>query len=457
MIIYKKLLYLISLSFWSACSIAQQSDSVMLRKIFDEALTQHYAYEDLRYLTKRIGHRLTGSIQAEEAVQYTRKLMIEKEFDTVYLQPMQVRHWLRGDVQLCQLKSKTLGVIRLNICALGGSVGTNEKGLTGRVIQVQSLTELDSLGESVIRGNIVFFNRPMDPRFIRTFSAYGRAADQRTRGASAASKYGAIGVVVRSLTLADNYSPHTGILHYDTAHPAIPAVAISTRDADFLKESLEKDADLSLTLQLNCSEAEKVTSNNVIGEIKGSIKPKEVILVGGHLDCWDLGEGAHDDGAGCMQSIEALRILKAIGYTPRHTFRCLMFMDEEIGQAGGIAYANWSEETRQKHLAAIELDAGAATPVGFSINSNPVFFAEISQFKPLFLPYGIWYFKEGGGGVDISFLKKQDVPLIGLSTDSQRYFDYHHCELDVFERVNEREMQLGSASLAALIYLLDQK
>jgi carboxypeptidase Q len=436
---------------------AQDTDSLMIRRIYDEALTQHSAYEDLRYLTKKIGHRLTGSQQAEDAVQYTFRLMKQKGWDTVYLQPTKVRHWVRGSNNECKIIGTDGDATKLKICALGGSVPTPSAGITAQVIEVDSLSDLAKMGRSHIEGKIVFFNRPMDPRYIRTFTAYGKAVDQRSRGAAEASRYGAIGVIVRSMTLADNDSPHTGILHYDTVVKGIPAVAVSTHDANLLHDQLKKNQNLTVFLSLNCKETEAEESYNVIGEMYGSGKSPEVIAVGGHLDCWDLGEGAHDDGVGCMQSIEALRILNAVGYKPAHTIRCIMFMDEEIGQAGGRTYAKWSQESGQKHLAAIELDAGGATPLGFNINSDKEFFESIARWKPLLMPYNLWSISEGGGGVDISFLKKQNVPLISLSTDSQLYFDYHHCELDVFEAIHEREMQLGSAAVSTLIYLLDQQ
>lgn len=435
---------------------AQQADSVMIHNIYYEALGNHAAYTDLRYLTKNIGGRIIGSPQAARAVQFTQQLMVQKGLDSVYLQPTQVRHWVRGNKAECTVTSGKSGNSALHICALGGSVGTPGKGITAQVIEVDSLSDLAKLGKNKVEGKIVFFNRPMDPHYIRTFTAYGKAADQRVRGASEAARYGAIGVIVRSLTLADNISPHTGIMHYDTAYSSIPAISVATHDANLLHDDLINDPNLNLHMLINCSEGDKVSSDNVIGELKGSDKRDEVIVLGGHIDSWDLGEGAHDDGAGCMQSIEAVRILKALGYHPHHTIRCIMFMDEEMGQAGGRTYAAWSEETHQKHLAALEMDAGGFIPTGFSITANKDFYEAVLKWKSLFETYGIYSFTQGGGGVDISFLKNSGVPLIGLSTDSQRYFDYHHSALDVFEAVNEREMQMGSATVAALIYLLDQ-
>ncbi|MCX6273269.1 MAG: M20/M25/M40 family metallo-hydrolase [Bacteroidetes bacterium] len=428
----------------------------MIRQIFDQALTSHLAYTQLRNLCKNIGPRLTGSGQAAVGIEYVHKLLKTTGCDSIYNLPVMVRNWERGEKETASMTSSILGTNDLHICALGGSIATPSAGIQGQIIMVDSLSQLKKLGRQAIEGHIVFFNRHMDPRFIRTFNAYGRAADQRTLGASEAAKYGAIGVIIRSLTLADNLYPHTGVLRYDTAITRIPAVAIATRDADLLSQWLKKDPSLRVSYTTHCSENQPVPSFNVVGEIKGSLYPDQVILVGGHIDSWDLGEGAQDDGIGCMQSIEALRILLSLGYKPNYTIRCVIFIDEEIGQAGGRAYAAWSLATKQKHRIAIELDAGGLLPLGFGMSDKSPLFEAFQKWQPLMLPYGLYNFQKGGGGVDIGFLSGQNVPLMSLLTDSQRYFDYHHSGLDVFENVNEREMQLGSAAVSSIIYLLDR-
>ena len=451
----KKLIYLCALLL--STSALAQTDAEMIRKIYDEILTNGEAYEKLEYLTTKIGGRLAGSPQAAAAVDYTKEVMEDYGFDRVFLQEVMVPHWVRGEKEIGKIvNSRKQGTIEVNVTALGNSVGTGPAGVVGKVVEVQNFDELAQLGSAGVEGKIVFFNRPLDPTKINTFEAYGGAGDQRGAGPSEAAKYGAIGVVVRSLASRIDDIPHTGSTRYALNVPKLPAVAISTMDAELLSDLLADDADLGFYFETYGQMKEDKLSYNVVGEIKGSEYPEEYIVVGGHLDSWDLAQGAHDDGTGCVQSIEVLRALKAIGYQPRRTLRAVMFMNEENGLRGGRKYAELAEQNKEKHIAAMESDRGGFTPLGFSLDMTDKPMKQIQSWAPLFKPYQIAMFEPGGGGADISPLKPQGVPLIGFVPDSQRYFDYHHTSIDTFDKVNKRELELGAASMAALIYLIDQ-
>lgn len=429
-----------------------------LRTIFDEALTNGQSYPMLEYLSLNIGHRLSGSPSAAAAVEYTRQQMESYGFDRVYLQEVMVPHWVRGQKEVGRIvNAKTFGTQDVNVIALGNSVGTGPDGLLAEVIEVQSLEELETLGKKNIEGKIVFFNRPMDPKHIYTGHAYGGAGDQRVKGPSAAAKYGAVGAINRSLTLALNDVPHTGTLIYEAGLPQIPAIAISTIGADYLSKALKANKGLKFYMETHCEMLPDVLSYNVIGELKGSEKPNEYIVVGGHLDSWDVGDGSHDDGAGCVQAIEAVRIFKATGIRPKRTLRAVMFMNEENGLRGGTEYARIAKEKGEKHVAALESDSGGFTPRGFGINASNKAIAKIQSWSDLLAPFNLRKIVKGYGGADINPMKDQGVVLIGLMPDSQRYFDYHHTADDTFDKVNKRELELGAASMAALIYLIDQE
>ncbi|WP_439651172.1 M20/M25/M40 family metallo-hydrolase [Pontibacter harenae] len=442
-------------------AMAQQnyaSDSATIRKIYNNALTSTKSYEDLRYLTKKIGARLSGSPQAAAAVEWSRQLMEEMNLDRVYLQEVMVPHWVRGDKEIGRIyNSKQVGSLDVNIAALGGSVGTGEQGLSAEVVEVKSFEELEKLGKKNVKGKIVFFNRPFDNTEIVTMRAYGGAVDQRGGGPVAAAKLGAVGVLVRSMTNDIQDVPHTGGTRYADGVEKIPAAAISTKGAEQLSSLLKNDPNLKFHMRMTSETLPDVLSYNVIGEIRGTEKPDEIIVVGGHLDSWDIGEGAHDDGTGVMQSIEVLRLFKDLGIKPKRTIRAVMFMNEENGTRGGRKYAEEAKAKGEKHVAAIESDEGGFTPRGFGLTGNEAQYAKLLTWKPLLAPYGLHDLEKGGGGADINPLKGQgSVALIGYLPDSQRYFDYHHTEIDVFENVNRREMQLGAASMASLVYLISQ-
>ena len=328
--------------------------------------------------------------------------------------------------------------------------------ISGEIIEVNSWEEMKTIGKKKIKGKFVFYNRPMNPTFISTFMAYGRCVDQRHMGASEAAKFGAIGVIVRSMTLKMDKNPHTGSMQYNDSVTKIPAVAISTVDAHHLGEMLEKDPKIKAKMKLSCQTHPDADSYNVIGEIKGSEYPDKVIVVGGHLDSWDIGEGAHDDGAGVVQSIEVLKLFKQMGITPKYTIRCILFMNEENGNRGGLSYAEYVKQEGEEHLMAIETDRGGFTPRGFSIDGTEEQLKIVQGYEQLFEPYNLHIFKRGYSGVDIGPLRDGKICLLGLVPDSQRYFDFHHAPTDTFENVNQRELELGAAALTSIIYLIDK-
>ncbi len=437
-------------------SQSEQKDAAMLKSIYDEMLTHGKAYEDLRYLCKNIGSRVSGSPQAAAAVAWGQQLMESYDFDTVFLQEVMVPHWVRGAKEQAHVIDPTMGKVAMNITALGNAVGTGDEGVFAEVIEVKSLDTLAVLGKNKLSGKIIFFNRPMDQTQIQTGHAYGMAGDQRRSGPAEAARYGAKGVVVRTLSTAFDDFPHTGSTVYTEGVKKIPAVAISTNDADRLSEMLKRNRNLKFYFETHCQMLPEVLSYNVVGQLNGTEKPDEYIILGGHLDSWDLAEGAHDDGTGVVQAIEALRTFKALGYRPKHSIRAVLFMNEENGLAGGKEYAVLASKNNEKHIAAIESDGGGFTPRGFRLDVNDAALKQIQRWSPLFQPYDIHKFEAGESGSDVEPLKDQQVNLIGLSVDSQRYFDIHHSALDVFEIVNRRELLLGSAAMASLIYLIDQ-
>jgi carboxypeptidase Q len=437
-------------------SIAQQNDSLIIGNIFKEALTSDAGYNNLHYLCKNIGHRLAGSVQSEYAVEWLYNVLSEMKLDTVYLQECMVRNWDRGEKEYGYLKSGVFGKKDLNICALGTSIGTGKDGIKANIIEVNSFDELQKLGRKNVEGKIVFFNNPAKQEFFNTFVAYGDAVGPRVYGAVEAAKLGAIGVIVRSVTLAKYDFPHTGVMRYVDSVTKIPAIAISTNDADMLSQYFKLDKSIEVYFRTTCEEYPEKKSHNVIGEIKGSTYPDEIIVVGGHLDSWDIGEGAHDDGAGIIHAMEVLRVYKALNIKPLHTIRFVAYMDEELAQRGGKKYAEIVKLKNEKHIAALESDAGGSVPNGFIMEATDEQYNKISSFRDLLLPYGIYFFITGGSAVDIYYLKDLGFPRIGLICDSQRYFDFHHSGNDTFENVNPRELKLGGAALSALTYLIDK-
>lgn len=438
--------------------IAQQNDTLLIRKIADEILQNSAAYENLRVLTKKIGPRLAGSEGMVKSEKWGYELLQKTGADTVWMQQCMVPHWVRGGKDETTItytgpNGKT-NKKALQVVALGNSLGSGPGGFNAELIEVASFEDLDAKKDQV-KGKIVFFNYHFKKEFVHTFRGYGDAVKYRVQGASAAAKYGAVAVIIRSISHAEDNTAHTGSIQYDDKYPKIPAVAVGLQDADWLS-MLSKEKKLKAIVKTFGYTKPDTIGHNIIAEWRGTVFPDEIITIGGHLDSWDNCEGAHDDGAGCVQTIEILRALKATGYRPKRTIRFVLFANEENGLRGGLKYAEVARQKNEKHIFALESDAGGFTPRGFGIAAPREVLARMKQWEPLLAPYGTLLYP-GGGGADIGPLHRDlGTPMAGLDPDSQRYFDYHHAASDVFEAVNKRELDLGTVNMAALIYLVDQ-
>ena len=448
-------------------AFAQQEDSILIKRISDEILTHGKAYDNLRYLTKQIGGRLAGSPGMVKAEKWGLKTMQESGADKAWMQECMVPHWVRGGNDYARASfipstSKTNGGPypaavnkELDVVALGNSFGTGKKGITEAVMIVNSFDELEKRKDEV-KGKIVFYNYKFNDTYVNTFLSYRDAGQYRGQGPSRAAKYGAKAVIVRSMSHAADNNPHTGATRYDSAYAKIPAVAIGLKDADWLSEQLKTD-NLKITIITNGSFLPDTIGHNIIGELRGSEFPDEIITIGGHLDSWDNCEGAHDDGAGVVQTMEILRALKSIRYEPKRTIRFVLFMNEENGGRGGAKYAEEAKAKNEKHIFALESDAGGFTPRGLGLTGTEEQYQKFLKWKDLIAPYGCSEFVRGGGGSDIGPLNKAFNTATGsLNPDTQRYFDIHHARSDIFEAVNKRELELGAVNMAALIYLIDK-
>lgn len=456
------LILIILLAAFAWANPFKKSDEKVVKAIFNEALANGESYDNLEYLCKQIGGRLSGSPQAAAAVEWAKQTLDKLPLDTVWLQPTMVPHWERGEKEHARIISEHIGWQEVNVCALGNSVGTPKWGITAPVIEITDLKQLKELGRKNVEGKIVFHNRHMPDTDYDTFESYSTCVGDRYDGAPEAAKYGAVGFVLRSLGHFVDEHPHTGNMAYIDGVEKIPAAAISTRDANYLHELLEVDTDLSFNLRMHCKTYPDKLSYNVIGEIRGSEFPEEVIVVSGHLDAWDNGEGAHDDGSGTVHSIESLRILSALDLRPKRTIRCVLYMNEENGTRGARTYTQFAKDSDEKCILAIESDSGAFTPRGFTVDAKDSLTTEagVSSLRPLVKvmeSYGLHKCEKGFSGVDIQFLKELGTVCVGLSPDPQRYFDYHHTPNDTFDKINKRELELGAASVTALAYLVAQQ
>ncbi len=439
-------------------SHAQASDEEQIRQFYKLSLLEGQSYQWLDALSNDIGSRLSGSLGAEKAVAWGKDELDSLGLDKVWLQPVMVPKWIRGVPEYAYLETSAGHSTNVPICALGGSVATAPGGVKAEVIEVHALDELKELGREKIEGKIVFYNRPMQADLINTFEAYGGCVDQRYNGAREAAGYGAVGVIVRSMNLRQDDYPHAGAMSYGDLPNTqrIPAAAISTNGADLLSNTLKLNKQSKFFFKMSCKNLADVQSYNVIGEITGSQYPNRFMVVGGHLDSWDLGDGSHDDGAGIVQSMEVLRLIKKAGYRPRHSIRVVLFMNEENGLRGGTEYAEIASSKGEDHVFGLESDSGGFSPRGFTLDIDDANFEKVQGWAPLFKPYMIHYFEKGESGADIGPLKKDGIVLAGLRPDSQRYFDYHHAANDTFDAVNKRELELGAAAMTSLMYLFDK-
>lgn len=433
---------------------SQPEDSLFIKKISDEIFLHGEAYNWLQQLTKKIGNRLTASPAFYKASDWAKQTLQQAGADEVKLQQCTVPHWVRGKketVEIISVNNKKQQQ-KLSCIALGNSLGGS---VSATVIAVENFEELEKRKDEV-KGKIVFLNHPFNQTYIETFLAYRDVGRYRYSGATNAAKYGAVGYLVRSLSGSTDNMPHTGAMRYNDSFPKIPAAALGLHDANKLW-NLCKSETVKISINTHANFLADTIAHNIIGELKGSEKPDEIITIGGHLDSWDVGEGAHDDGAGCVHTLEVLRTFKALGYAPKHTIRFVLFANEENGLKGGAKYAEEAAVKHEKHLIAIESDAGGFTPRGFSFTASNNQLNKIKSWAQLLLPYGTYKLEMGGGGPDIGALnEKLNIPVAELLPDSQRYFDLHHTNNDVFENVNKRELLLGAINIAALIYLVDK-
>lgn len=447
-----KSIFIIPFILLSIISTAQQSDKDVIRSIFDDVLLNDEAYYNLKYLCDHAPGRLLGTDESLIALDFMKAYFEEMGVDTVFLQEFKTPAWKHEHTEVYMITSSA--EVRLRGDALGPSPSTPADGLEAGLVEVNGLEELKQMDPGLVKDKIVFFNRPVDMTHINTFRSYGSAVDQRARGPALAAELGASGVLVRSVGTRIDTFPHTGSTRFKNVK--IPCAAISTIDADMLSESLKADKNLKIKLTIQANDLEEITTYNLIADIRGSEYPDEYIVVGGHIDAWFNSPGAHDDGIGCVQSADVLRIFKDLGLNNKRSIRAIMYMDEELYQSGGDAYARYTEENGVIHLLALEADAGGFTPVGFNIDAPDEIIEKIAAYQALLEPYGIYYIRKGGSGVDIAPLKDLGVPLMGFRTDSQRYMDLHHSAYDTFDKVHIRELQLGSGCMAALIYLIDK-
>ena len=366
-------------------------------------------------------------------------------------------HWVRGAERGSLVSHNNQKIV---LTALGGSVATPAAGITADVVEITSYEQLEKLGRAAIKGKIVFYNGPMDMALVeqgRAFEAYGKAVVFRGSGASRAAEFGAVGAVVRSVATASLRTPHTGALHYDEKQPRIPAAAMTTEDAELVHRLLAKGERVRMHLVLTPKTLPDVESANVIAEIRGSEHPEEIVLIGGHLDSWDLGTGAIDDGSGVAMVMETLRALEQLGIQPKRTIRGVLFMNEENGLRGGHAYFDEAakKETLRHHVAAIETDAGAATPVGFittlegkELEAMKTRTKMLSRIAPMYLQ------SSKHTGADTSPLTDAGVPGFGLVPDPRHYFDFHHTPADTLDKVDPKALAQNTAALAALAYVI---
>ncbi len=455
---FRKRLALLLALFSPLLSAAQ--DSATLHRISDEILLRGTCYNNLRVLCKTVGHRLSGSPQAEKAVLWGKEAMQAAGADRVWLQPVTVPKWIRGNESL-KIDFGS-GAVSVPVLSLGNSQGSGGKEVSGELLFAPTIDAIKAMTPEAVKGKIVFLNYRFRQDFINTFRGYGDAVPNRSRAANAAAVLGAKAVIIRSVSTGEDDFPHTGAMRYTDSTKKIPAMAVGNQTADALEAAFLAGRKPRAVLRSECHMAGTAPSFNVIGEIRGTEKEEEIIVVGGHLDSWDVGEGAHDDGAGCVQSIEVLRTIKALGLKPKRTIRAVLFMNEENGVRGGDAYADSAAKKGEKTIFALESDAGGHSPRGLGFDFPEDYPAKAEKRAQLvamaqqlsFL--GLHDFTGEHGGTDIEPMMKSGTVECGLGPDPQRYFDLHHTDADVFETVNHRELKLGAAVVTGMAWMISE-
>jgi hypothetical protein len=423
-------------------------------RLIGAALTDDEGWEKLSHLTLRIGHRLSGSPALERAVAWTAERMKAEGLDNVRLQPVTVPHWVRGREELRLLTPEERPLAMLG---LGGSAGTSLEGVTASVVAVRSFEELDGLGREKVAGKIVLYDPPWE--------GYGKTVQYRSTGPSRAARMGAAALLLRSVTPRSLYTPHTGSLRYEDGVPKIPAAAITVEDAYRIRRLVEAGDDVRVHMIMEAHFASDGESANVIGEIRGYERPEEVVVVGGHLDSWDVGQGAHDDGVGTMAAWQAVTLVKRLGLRPRRTLRVVLWTNEENGLRGGLAYRDALGNQVSQHVAAIEMDGGAEKPLGFGFGlggidphaGDPAYekaLGRLQDIARLLDGIGAGAIARGGGGADIGPLMREGVPGLGLQTVGEHYFDWHHTQADTLDKVDPQDFRRCIATLAVMGYVL---
>jgi len=424
------------------------------QKIILAAQQDDAGWDKLAHLTTQIGNRLSGSPSLEKAVAWAGEAMKAEGLEKVWLQPVKVPHWVRGaaEAKVISPREKPLSIL-----TLGGSVGTPPGGITAPVVVADSFDALTAMGRENVAGKIVVFT----PQW----GGYGPTVAYRGRGASFAAAMGAVAVLVRSATGRSIYSPHTGAMNYDEAIAKIPAASITVEDSEWFRRMRDAKADLRVQMRIEAQTLPDADSFNVIGEITGREKPDEVVVLGGHIDSWDVGQGANDDGSGIMAAWEAVTLLHRLGLRPRRTVRVVLWTNEENGGRGGEAYRKWVGEKIDMHVAAMEMDGGAERPVGFGFGlqgvtvdkTTPQYDAALEKLRGLATlldEIGAGQISRGGGGSDIGPLMKDGVPGLGLRTIGEHYFDWHHTNADTLDKVDLNDFRKCTAMLAVMSYVL---
>ena len=457
-----KICFLLSIFFIFTTQSAAQSFSSNTEEhyqttaddIISSALKDTVGYNWTRQLCQ-IGPRLSGSENSMKAIKWAEHILNKMNLDTVWLQPFMVPNWQRGSIETTEIINSEFAK-SLSVAAYGRSVGTTAEGITGNVIEVKSFEELQSRKDEA-KGKIIFYNYHFNQTFVNTFEAYSDAVKFRGEGVIEAAKVGGIGAIVRSVTSKYDNVPHVGNMkEYPDSLTKVPSVAIGLIDADYLSDALKKYPDLKINIKLSAQTLPDAQSYNVIAEIKGSEKPEEIIVVGAHFDSWDKGDGAHDDGAPSVQVMEVLDLFKRLNMKPKRTIRCVLFINEENGIKGALKYSEYVDSLKEYHIAAIESDAGASTPRGYRIDSDSLTINKMQKWLPVLNKSLIEWIKPGGSGVDVKQIKNAKA-LMGFVPDGQRYFDVHHSDNDVFETVHPREMELGTAAIAIMAYLISEE
>jgi hypothetical protein len=425
------------------------ADADAVSKILDAGLRSDGAYRKLAWMCDRIGPRLSGSENLEKAVAWCAAEMKRDGLDNVHTEKVMVPHWVRGEASGRIL---TPTPHPMAILALGMSDGTKPHGITAEIVEVKSVDELKAIGDRA-KGKIVLFNKPIYANGGED-RGYGSAVGLRYSGAVAAAKVGAVGMLIRSLATADLRLPHTGAMAYEDGVPHIPAAAIAPEDAELIHRFLEAGESVKVTFTLSCKTLPDAESANVIGEIRGSVLPGEVVVIGGHLDSWDVGTGAHDDGAGCAISMEALRLIRSLGLKPKRTIRAVLFTNEENGLRGGKAYAKAHAAELDAHVAAIESDSGGARPLGFGVSAGPGGADTVKKLAAPLARIDAADVQEGGGGADISPMGAAGVPQLGLRQDSTHYFDVHHTMADTLDKIDAKELAMNATAMAVMAWQL---